>query len=335
MPIIHLDSDSLPHGSDSQTLTASRVDLNLPQPPRLIYRHGWQSWTLTTWLDPSEPPLPIRAPEFRAKDEDPAYAFAKNHVSAWVGAVELGEDDILLAGALDLSGRVELHGTNLKCFYEDGHEGDWLIARGSESYVFSKYAASLEYKFGKTRFEKVPRVWCSWYSLYKWINEPILLKVLNGLGDLPFDVFQIDDGWQDESGHWEAGRNFPSGMAAFADKIKATGRAAGIWLSPFIVTPNLKLFSEHPDWLLRDEGGNPVKTGQNWTGQTYGLDITHPEVLEWLDELIRKVVRWGYRYLKIDFLYAGAAVGRHYRDMPRERAYRIAMGVIREAAGDA
>jgi len=101
-----------------------------------------------------------------------------------------------------------------------------LIARGSESYVFSKYAASLEYKFGKTRFEKVPRVWCSWYSLYKWINEPILLKVLNGLGDLPFDVFQIDDGWQDESGHWEAGRNFPSGMAAFADKIKATGRAA-------------------------------------------------------------------------------------------------------------
>ncbi len=335
MPTLHLKLDSFPEGSDSQTLSASSLSLSLPQPPKRFYRHGWQSWTLTTWLDPSDPPLPVRSPEFRARDEDPAYAFAKNHVSAWVGAVELGEDDILFIGALDLSGRVEVDGTSLKGFYEDGHEGNWLIARGSEEEVFSKYIDLLEKKFGKTRFEKAPRVWCSWYSLYKWINESILLKALNGLDDLPFDVFQIDDGWQDESGYWEAGKNFPSGMAAFADKIKTTGRIAGIWLSPFIVTPNLELFSEHPDWLLRDEEGNPVKTGLNWTGQTYGLDITHPEVLDWLAELIGKVIDWGYGYLKLDFLYAGAAIGKRYKDIPREVAYRNALQVMREAAGDA
>ena len=104
----------------------------------------------------------------------------------------------------------------------------------------------LEMKFGKTRFEKPPRVWCSWYSLFKWVNESILTKTLNGLGDLPFDVFQIDDGWQDESGNWEAGKNFPLGMEAFAEKIKATGRTAGIWLSPFIVTPNLERLPRTP-----------------------------------------------------------------------------------------
>jgi alpha-galactosidase len=148
-------------------------------------------------------------------------------------------------------------------------------------------------------------------------------------------VFQIDDGWQDQSGHWKAGKNFPSGMAVFADKIKATGRVAGIWLSPFIVTPNLELFSEHPNWLLRDEERNPIKTGLNWTGQTYGLDITHPEVLDWLAELIHKVVDWGYDYLKLDFLYAGAAIGKRYKDIPREVAYRNALQIIRAAAGDA
>jgi alpha-galactosidase len=335
MSTLDLNLDFLPEASASQIIGASSLRLELARPPKHFYRHGWQSWTLSTWLDPSTPPLPVRSPEFRARDEDPAYAFAKNHVSAWVGAVELGDKDILLLGALDLSGRVELDGATLKGFYEDDHDADWLIARGKEVEVFAKYAEALRMKFGKTRFEKAPSVWCSWYSLYKWINESILLKALNGLGDLPFDVFQIDDGWQDESGYWEAGRNFPSGMAAFAARIRATGRVAGIWLSPFIVTPNLKLFREHPHWLLRDEDGKPVKTGLNWTGQTFGLDVTHPEVLGWLAELIHKVVEWGYGYLKLDFLYAGAAIGKRYKDVPREVAYRNALHVMREAAGDA
>lgn len=334
MTTLLLDTEALLESSH-QIFTASRVDLSLCQPPKRFFRHGWQSWTLTTWLDPSDPPLPIRSPEFRAKDEDPAYAFHENHVSAWVGAVELAEDDILLVGALDLSGRVELDDYTLKAFYEDGHEGEWLIARGAEDDVFSKYTLLLEAKFGKTRFDNPPRVWCSWYSLYKWINESILAKALHGLGNLPFDVFQIDDGWQDESGHWEAGKNFPAGMAAFAEKVKATGRVAGIWLSPFIVTPNLKLFREHPEWLLRDEQGGLVSAGMNWSGNTYALDIAHPEVLDWLDRLIRKVVGWGYDYLKLDFLYAGAAIGKRYKDIPRETAYRNAMQVMRDAAGDA
>ena len=108
MTTLLLDADAIPETSHHQILLASHVDLSLTQPPKRLFRHGWQSWTLTTWLDPSDPPLPIRAPEFRAKDEDPLYAFHKNHVSAWVGAVELGEDDILFIGAVNLGGRIEL-----------------------------------------------------------------------------------------------------------------------------------------------------------------------------------------------------------------------------------
>ncbi len=278
MTTLLLDADAVPETSRHQIFTASRVDLNLTQPPRKFFRHGWQSWTLAAWLDPSEPPLPIRAPEFRAKDEDPAYALHKNHVSAWVGAVELEEDDILLVGSLDLSGRIELSGCALKGFYEDAREGEWLVARGKEDEVFETYASLLESKFGKTRFEKPPRVWCSWYSLLKWISEPVLLKILRELGDLPFDVFQIDDGWQDASGYWEAGKKFPSGMEAFADKVKATGRAAGIWLSPLMVSPNSQLAKDHPDWLLRDENEMPVPAGITWGGNPLALDATHPEV---------------------------------------------------------
>ena len=339
MTTLQLDPDAFAESTIPQIITASNVDLRLTQPPKRFFRHGWQSWTLTTWLDPSDPPLPIRAPEFRAKDEDPVYAFHKNHVSAWVGAVELGEDDIILLGSLGLGGRVELDGTTLKGFYEVVQTGnlsnEWFAARGNEDDVFAKYISFLESKFGKTRFEKPPRVWCSWYSLLKWINEPALAKALHGLKDLPFDVFQVDDGWQDNSGHWEPNSKFSSGMSAFANKIRATGRTAGLWLSPFIVTPDLKIFHEHNDWILRGEDGKPVTAGMNWTGKTFALDVTHPEVLEWLDSIIRKVVGWGYGYLKLDFLYAGALNGKRYKNIPREVAYRNAAKVLRDAAGDA
>ncbi|MEP7136747.1 MAG: glycoside hydrolase family 36 protein [Chloroflexota bacterium] len=335
MTILHLQLDTLHQVSDSQIFTASSLSLNLPQPPKHFFRHGWQSWTLTTWLDPSEPPYPISSPKFRAKDEDPAYALAKNHVSAWVGAVELGDDDILLIGALDLSGRVELDGTTLKAFYEDGHESQWAFIRGKEDNVFAKYTALLETKFGKTRFDKAPRVWCSWYSLYKWINEHIIVNALHALGDLPFDVFQLDDGWQVTHGDWEPTKKFPSGMAELANKIKATGRTAGLWLAPFMVTKLSSIFRDHPDWLLKDENGQPVPVGLTWEGVPYALDVSHPEVLAWLEQLIRKVRSWGYDYLKLDFLYAGAIPGKRYQDIPREVAYRNAMQVMREAAGDA
>ena len=163
MSTLQLTQTSLPQASDSKIISAPCLSLNLPQPPRRFFRHGWQSWALTTWLDPANLPTPIRAKEFRTKDEDPAYALSKNHVSAWVGAVELGDDDILLLGALDLSGRVELNGLNLKGFYEDCHTGDWLLTRGKEDEIFSSYGKLLETRFGKGRFEKAPRVWCSWY----------------------------------------------------------------------------------------------------------------------------------------------------------------------------
>ncbi len=330
-----LQLESLPELSSSHILDASSLRLSLPQLPKKFYRHGWQSWTLTTWLDPGEPPHPVRAAEFRNKDEDPGYALHRNHIGCWVGAVELVEGDVLLLGSLGLSGRVELDGSTLHGFYEDGQEGQWLVARGGEDEVFSIYAEALAQKFGRGRFQSAPRVWCSWYSLYGWVNERIVLKALHDFGDMPFDVFQLDDGWQLAHGDWEANSKFPSGMKSLADRISATGRTPGLWLAPFMVSPDSRLAKEHPDWLLKDVNGMPISAGITWSGHPLGLDITHPEVLDWLGQLIRRVRGWGYGYLKLDFLYIGGLIGKRYRDVPREAAYREAMQAIREAAGDA
>ena len=112
----------------------------------------------------------------------PGYALRKNHISAWVGAVELGEEDILLIGVLDLGGRAELDRTILKGFNESAEQDvrsvpscDRFLARGNEDKVISKCAEALQKKFGRGRIKEAPRVWCSWYGLFGWVNERIFL----------------------------------------------------------------------------------------------------------------------------------------------------------------
>jgi alpha-galactosidase len=173
----------------------------------------------------------------------------------------------------------------------------------------------------------VPGGYESWYNHYTRIDETIIRK---DLGALKADdnlinayyirrgkptVFQIDDGWEVAVGDWVPDpAKFPGGMAALAADIEAEGLIPGLWVAPFIVTKSSRTFSEKPEWLLRDKTGEPVVAGWNntWDGDYYVLDLSMPEVLDYLDEVFERVVDdWGYRFLKLDFLYAGLLEGRY------------------------
>jgi alpha-galactosidase len=314
-----------------QTLSASSLTLSLPRLPIRFYRHGWQSWSLAAWTDLT--PLPVQRPvNLHPLQIDPVYAYESQPHGSWVGAVKFADGKVLLLGALGTDAHVRLNGDRLEGRYEAG-TGDWLITLGEEQVVFSKYANELGRRFGITKSKPAPRIWCSWYSLYTAIDEPLLNKVFAGLGDLPFDVLQVDDGWQVKIGDWQANGKFPSGMTALADTIKSTGRKAGLWLAPLIAVKSSRLFREHPDWFLKDEKGNFVSAGFNWSEQLYALDTTHPAALDWLAALMKQVRAWGFDYLKLDFLYAGALPGKRHTDTPREAAYRNGLKVLREAMG--
>jgi alpha-galactosidase len=123
----------------------------------------------------------------------------------------------------------------------------------------------------------------------------------------------VDDGWERSVGDWQAdGEKFPAGMKATAERIEAKGLIPGLWLAPFISQHTSAVVREHPDWVLRTKGGKPVVAGHNpgWDGAYYALDISKPEVEEQLAALFETVVEdWGYRYLKLDFLFAGLMRG--------------------------
>jgi alpha-galactosidase len=315
-------------------LTGPTVTISLPGAPKRYLYSGWQSWSLTAWVETSRRAPSMRPSIMHPMQTDPVYIHDKRPNGAWYGAVEMENGQIIFIGALGLEAHVAMDSDSLKGQYEAGN-GEWFVATGDEADIMARYAALLGERFGKSRLRKPYRVWCSWYSLYTEIYEEQLLKILNDLGDLPFDVFQIDDGWQKGIGDWEPNAKFPSGMGALATRIKASGRIPGLWLAPLLVVSSSSIYRDHRDWLLHDEKGRLVSAGFNWSEQLYALDTTHPEALDWLATLMRKVHAWGYDYAKLDFLYAGALPGKRYNGMPRETAYRHGLKVIRAALGEA
>lgn len=208
------------------------------------------------------------------------------------------------------------------------------IGQGSETYVFDRYFELMQ--IPKTS-ESPVFGYTSWYRHYQDICEKYIADDLEGIKScgVKADIFQIDDGYQTAVGDWLSTdmSKFPNGMKAAADMINEAGMTPGLWLAPFVCEEKSELFRDHRDWLLTSEDGVPVKAGCNWSG-AYALDIYNEEVRGYLREVFRTVTEeWGFRLLKLDFLYAACILPR--RDKTRGRVMSDGMDFLREIAGGA
>lgn len=326
-------AERIPQGA---LLRGARVSLLHPFGETQCYRHGWHSWSLSSWLPLSKPLTAPLARHLWPMIDHPRLLADYPFRSSGVSAVQAPDGQALLLGALQLDAQVQADIDSLRGEYAAPApaEPEWFLAFGPEQTVFQDYAGLLAQRFG-VRGQSAPgRVWCSWYSLFRQISEQNLLEILPGLKGLPFEVFQVDDGWQVSLGDWQPNDKFPSGMAALAENIRQAGFIPGLWLAPLAVQPKSTVFQEHPEWLLRDAQGNPVAAGHNWGDVFYGLDVTRPGVQKWLAERMQQVRQWGFDYLKLDFLYTAALPGVRYQKIAGEAAYRKSLEIMRQAAGE-
>jgi len=221
----------------------------------------------------------------------------------------------------------------------------WLAAGADGWALLEGWAAACGAAMRARVPERTPLGWCSWYYYFTRVREVDVLDNLEALVRLRervgCDYVQVDDGYQRAIGDWfEPNRKFPHGMRWLAERIRDAGFDAGIWVAPFLVRPNSRLFRERPQWLLRTRGGAPRAACWNpgWSlgRPAYALDTTHPQVLDWLRDLGRTLARqWGYRLLKLDFLYAAALPGvRADASATRAQALRRGLEAIREGAGE-
>ncbi|WP_175632500.1 glycoside hydrolase family 36 protein [Pedobacter ghigonis] len=198
----------------------------------------------------------------------------------------------------------------------------------------------------KLEFKPIPMGWCSWLCFGPKVTAKNVSDntgwIAKNLPELKY--VQIDDGYQPWMGDWlEAGDAFGGGVADVLKEIKDKKLEPAIWVAPFIASPQSRLFKEHPDWMVRDESGKPMRSDKvgfgGWRqGPWYALDGTHPEVQQYFTELFKTMrEKWGCTYFKLDANYWGAIHGGvHYdKSATRIEAYRRGMEAIRKGAGDA
>ena len=214
----------------------------------------------------------------------------------------------------------------------DFHAFDLFFAEGGEDEVFDAWFAAMA--VGCRTKEKIAG-YSSWYNRYENISARTIYEDLCGCASLlqPGDVFQIDDGWEENVGDWLAAdrEKFPGGLKPIADEIHARGLRAGLWLAPFAANRASRLYRHHPDWFFR-HNGERWHCGMNWGG-FYALDFDHPEVRAYLKDVFSRVLdEWGFDLVKLDFLYAAAPFGSACET--RAGRMRRAMAFLRELCGD-
>ena len=299
-----------------------------------FYRHGWNSWSPTGWVRLEGATLGIRdSPGRLLTADDASLETPHAHSGSAVGAVTGVDGNVLLLGALGFGSPRVGADTNTLWGRAESPSTEWYLAYGPELEVFAEYARMLAERLGR-RTAYPGRVWCSWYSYFEDIDEDLIASTVTELAGYSFDVVQLDDGWETLVGDWTANSRFPSGMRHTAERIEAAGFRPGLWLAPLIALPGSEIARTRPDLLVHDEHGVPAVAGHNWGSHYFPLDTTRPEVADHLREVFERVTGWGFSYLKLDFMYAGAIPGLRSTGTQRELVYRQAIEHIRTVVGD-
>jgi alpha-galactosidase len=297
-----------------------------------IFCNGFQSWTESREFFPNERMKKLSLSSRRYK----VHCFGDYHFFPYTGVkgnlhshaycyIKQKTGDLTFLGSL----KEETGYTIYSCETKKNHIGiikdieglvisdtheliDILLLQGPEREViqayFDRLCPGLETREPATG-------WTSWHKYHANISQDIILDNLASLKqhDIPIDFFNIDDGYQLAVGDWlEIKQEFPDGMKPVADKIRASGFKAGLWVAPFVCEEKSDIMNNHPDWLLKKDG-KPVPAGSNplWNGTFYALDIYNDEFRYHMKEVLDTILnQWGFDMVKLDYLYAAAMIPR-------------------------
>lgn len=232
-----------------------------------VFRHGWQSWSATGWArlgvdrDPS------------AAEGSPWLSRAMHHGDAtphpdlrseWVTVVRTA-DGLRLIGA-DATDR---HDTTIRLRIDGGTVLAEVVARtgglpvephrivirsGDDAEdLLGSWATAVGVAMDARTSAPYRAGWCSWYQYFGDVGEGDIRTNLALATEWPFDLFQVDDGWQPAIGDWSRTR-YASDLGTLAADVAAAGFQPGIWLAPFLAAPR-RARSRAGGWPCTSRGG--------------------------------------------------------------------------------
>lgn len=241
---------------------------------------------------------------------------------------------------------MELDNFTLKAGASISLEDFTLLSGKDINQLTEKFAQRINHFHPRLKSTTIPSGWCSWYCFGPDVTAKNITDNLAYIKkNLPqLKYIQLDDGYQPHMGDWlETGAGFGSNIKTVLKEIKANGFEPAIWVAPFICDSNSTIFKQHPDWLVKDTFGMPLRSDKvsfgGWRlAPWYVLDGTHPQVQQHLKKVFRTMYKeWGCTYFKLDANFWGAIHGGVYYDKNATRvtAYRSGMKAILEETGDA
>lgn len=186
--------------------------------------------------------------------------------------------------------------------------------------------------------------WSDWeYYRIPGKTEEAVLESTQKFGELkkqgwPLDSIVLDAGWcKDIYIYNTLNDKFPHGAAWMCKKFLENNAIPGIWIAPWITTTTDPVAQEHPEWLVIDRTTNKPRAVHRSDGETlYTIDFSFPEAIDWFRNQLRMMLKWGYKYFKLD-----GPVFRHYDNTKfydpystRYKQINVIMRLLREECGE-
>jgi alpha-galactosidase len=173
----------------------------------------------------------------------------------------------------------------------------------------------------------------NWEATYFNFTEDKLLALAQEAAAVGIELFVLDDGWfghrdADNSslGDWfEDLRKLPRGLKDLAVKIREKGLQFGLWFEPEMVSPDSRLYRDHPGWCLHVQGRHRTEIRNQLV-----LDLSRAEVREALIHRVSTILtEVPVSYVKWDMNRALTETGSAALppDRQGEVAHRYVLGV--------
>lgn len=152
--------------------------------------------------------------------------------------------------------------------------------------------------------KKRPILINNWEATYFNFNEEKLLDIAKEASKLGIEMLVMDDGWfgnrYDDNralGDWQVNEEkLKGGLKKLVDGVNALGMEFGIWFEPEMISPESKLYEEHPDWAIAIPGRTPGLARNQFV-----LDISRKEVRDYILDMMFEVLHSAnIKYVKWD-----------------------------------
>jgi hypothetical protein len=123
---------------------------------------------------------------------------------------------------------------------------------------------------------------------------------------LGVDIFVLDDGWEQTQGDWTPHKErLPDGLGPIKEKLDEYGIKMGIWFSSMGIDSTTQRYKEHPEWVILDSEGNPIRAQWDHPAFDFVSDFSDLFI-----EDCKRLIDQGCRFMKWD------AINTFYSTLP-------------------